>query len=307
MRSVIFRPGPTDNNRSRRSNKSLLYGALIFVCIAYAPAQTQSTDALIRKAEETLSRARYETQRADDILAAIELYEQALATTGDNSEILNTLSKGYFVLGDYFRYDRESAMMQAFQRGYDYALRSLRLNATFDASYREGGLEKALTRLSSVSNAKAVFWAGSNLGKMAEYEETLKQAGKIDALVSLLERTLELDETFLEGGPHRAMGALNAVVSAKGPITTIHRIKYNLGWNNAKKHFERAIEIAPDFLDNYYYFARYYAVGRNEYARAQKYLEIVRDTPVGEEYPMINAIVKQKAELLLERIENSRR
>ena len=101
-------------------------------------------------------------------------------------------------------------------------------------------------------------------------------------------------------GTNRALGSIAAELLRRRPWTIIQVRNQGFSWDKVKSHFERAIELAPDCLENYFSYAKFYLLARGKRARARATLEKVFDLPLGDEYPLTNALAKKKAEALYE-------
>lgn len=212
---------------------------------------------------------------------ALRLYERALTLDPTNKKALNQLAQGYFMLGIEFLQAKEEKR-QAFARGRDRGL--TRLGVPFPANpdllcaaalptmrkaEEEDGIEEAERVVAGI------FWAGNNWGKwldtLPEGERISRGFGDLPCVQGSFERSLELDETYFAGGPRRAMGSLISQLPGG-----------NLA--QARAHFERAIEIAPDFLENKADLACGYAVRAGDRALFDRLLDEVLQAPVGDRY-----------------------
>lgn len=230
---------------------------------------------------------------------AMGLYRDVLTVDPDNRHALTRLSLGYFTLAEAYLEGTEERR-SAYRTGYKYGLRSLKSNKEFAELYEEEGF-KALKNLpETVVDVEAVFWTGANLGRLGETKGILDSLGDLPALVALNRRAVSLDETYLGGGAHRALGSIAGELLGRWPVTIMQVNKYDLSWEKVKKHFERAIELAPNCLENYFSYAKYYALKKGKKEMARDLLDKVLSGSLGEEYPLINKITKEKARVLKE-------
>mgnify|MGYP001765850087 CR=1 FL=1 len=171
---------------------------------------------------------------------AIELYEQALpllsADDPARQTTLHALARSYFELAEAYLPtgdDQESAYVA----GKDYALEALRLDPEFvereKASFRDA--------LSHANDVAALLWYGNNQGLYLGYHmfEALLSGGTLD-VPACYERAIELDETFLAGAPLRSL----ACFLAQAPGF------FGGDMERSRELFERAIAIAPEYLEN---------------------------------------------------------
>lgn len=255
---------------------------------------------LIKEADRIAQEARTETRTEDRLRDAIDLYGRVLEVDPDNQHALTRLSLGYFTLAEAYLSEPKEKK-SAYRRGYEYGLKGLKSNEEFAELYEEMG-RKALKKLpESIKDAEAVFWPGANLGRLDESKGVLDSLGDLPVLVALNRRVVELDETYLGGGGHRALGSIAGELLNKLPFSLLQVNKYDLSWERAKDHFERAIELAPNCLENYFSYAKYYALKKGEKKMARNLLDKVLARPIGSEYPLINKISKEKARGLKKR------
>ncbi len=281
--------------------------ALLLVTLVFAltPGDVASgksrLQALLSRAGEAADDARFETRTEAQLRQAVELYEQALKIDPDNGEALTMLSLGYFTLAEAYLGGEEK--YKSYDRGYEYGLRSLRTNEDFDELYEKKGFAALKDLPGSVTDVEAVFWTGANLGRSSEAKGVLESLNTLPALVELNRRVLELDEDFLGGGAHRALGSISAEVLKRSPLTFFQIHNHGFNWEKSEEHFLRGIELAPECLENYYSYAKYYALNRNEKELAWENLEKVIARPLGEEFPLINSMAKRKTEETLEEVD----
>lgn len=258
-----------------------------------------SLEDLLSAGDEAARLAQNENRTREQLEEAIRIYRQVIELDPDNSHGLNMLSLGNFILAEAYleEWDEKKS---AYSRGYDLGLRSLRTDENFDELYSEVG-QVALKNLpDSVDNVEGLFWTGGNLGRLAEKKGVMEALGDKDlpVLVSLNRRVLELDESYLGGGAHRNLGAIGAEVLNKLPLTLWQVRSNGFSWEKSREHFEEAIDIAPGCLENYLAYAKYYALKRGKEELALDLLDKVIEKPLGDEYPLINEVAKEKAEEL---------
>ncbi len=224
---------------------------------------------------------------------AISTYEQALGVIPEDAVqtrayVLNRLSEAYFELGFAYLTDR-NAKEKAFGKGKDYALKSLRLNPGFAATEKDS----FRAALSQATDVKAVFWYGNNLGSYLNFHFLTALSGGMNDVKAAFERAIALDETYLGGGPWRALGSFLAKVPSF--------LGGNM--NKAREAFARAIEIAPDFLENYVDDAEYVAKPDKDWnefcAKLRTTLKMGNDPAVMAAWPLYNALALKRAKRLI--------
>lgn len=263
---------------------------LAFVAVSSA-AQVgeviRAADAAFNPQEEGFDFEAYEGRLRE----AIAAYEAALPLLPEDaiqtrSYVLNRLAEACFELATAYLSDRDDEE-KIFGAGTDYALTSLRLDPDFGRVEAESGFRAALRAAKDVA---AIFWYGNNLGRYIEFHLlTALTGGMKDAEASFL-RAIELDEAYLAGGPWRALGSYLAQVPAI------------LGGDleRAGEAFRRAIELGPDYLENYLNYAEYYAKGKKDWTlfcqEVKTALTLAQDKSIMGRWPLYNALAVRRAE-----------
>ena len=255
---------------------------------------------LLQRAERASRQARFERRTEESLRGAIELYERALKRGAEGADPLRQLSIGYFMLAESFL-EEEEERKAAYERGLQYGLRALKKCTSFGRLYREKGMKALADLPRDCRDVEALFGVGSNLGRLAEFKGVMNSLGDLPLLLSLYRRSLEVDESYMGAAPHRALGAVGGEVMGRMPLTFWQVRRHDLNWEKVKDHYERAIELAPKCLENYFSYAKYFALKKGQRELARKLLKRVLDSPLGEKYPLINMVAKDKARGLWEK------
>ena len=95
----------------------------------------------------------------------------------------------------------------------------------------------------------AMYWYAAALGRFALLKGLTTAMIYRERILAVMQRVLAIDATFFYGAAHRFFGAYYARVPAfaGGDLP------------KAREHFEKALEIAPDFLQTRVLFAHYIA------------------------------------------------
>lgn len=184
------------------------------------------------------------------------------------------------------------------QKARDYSLRVLKQNDTFRDAF-DGSLDEFIASLQSFEkeDVPALFFASSSwlqwIGLSMTDPEALMDLPKVEAM---MERVLELDDTFMYGSIHATFGAYYAARS----IT--------LGGKpvKAKFHFDKAFEISDaKYLPFHFFYARYYAVQIQDRALFIETLQNVISAPPNllPEKNLANEIARRKAKELLAQVD----
>ncbi|MCD6494698.1 hypothetical protein J7K60_01450 [Candidatus Bipolaricaulota bacterium] len=251
------------------------------------------TSGLIANADASFDRwsggfsfSAYEAQLRD----ALALYEEALPTIDPSasqtkSYVLGRLAQGYFELGMAYLTDRDK-QEEAYAKGKNYALASLRLNPAFV----EAEKDSFRAALGSASDVKAIFWYGNNLGRYLNFHPLTALSGGMRDVQASFERAIELDPTYLGGGPWRALGSFLAQVPTF------------MGGNqdDAQRAFSNAATIDHTFIENYIDDAEYIAKPAKDWAHFCSQISLALAAGANQEtmaaWPLYNALALHRAQ-----------
>jgi len=214
----------------------------------------------------------------------------------DNEDLLLRASEAYGGYAFLFIEDTDKKRAAKLnKKARDYALRVLKHNSAFnDALDKSNDDYMAALNTLTKEDARALFFATNSwmswIGQSYHYDIT--PSASIARVILMMDRLLELDETFNYGAPH----ALTAAYSAAKPLS--------MGGNSekAKYHFEKAFEISESkFLVWHYLYAKYYAVQKQDRKLFESTLKDIISAPVDllPEKRFANEAVKLKAKHLL--------
>lgn len=266
--------------------------AIILVTLSGAIGLSAAADVQALLAQATaLMDLRYEPMNLWQI---IDLYEQALALAPGRPDITARLAQFWYEWGVLSR-DPEKKRPEAFEKAKDYAMSALRSDPEFVQVEKEQGLEEAIR---TASDPTPLLWLGQAWGQLLGMIDPLTAFRDMPKVRLAYERVVELDPAFFGGTALHALGALTANLAANWLFSLITGI--NLA--EAKPYFERAIELCPDFLENYVVYAREYATRANDRPLFEHLVRFVLAAPIGK-WPFWNRIAKREAEELLARID----
>ena len=256
----------------------------------------QDATALIDEADHAYDRrgssfdfALYETA----LRQAIILWEEALPLIPNDqvqtkAHVLNSLAQGCFELATGYLTTVEEKET-SYGKGKDYALESLCLDPDFVATEDVDGFRAALR---SARDVEAIFWYGNDIGSYLNYHPLTAITGGMTDVLASFERSIELDRNYDGGGPERALAAFLAQVPSI------------LGGDleQARVHFESALEIDPDYLENYVNYAEYYAKQKKDWNLFENLLSTAldkgKDPGVMATWPFYNTLSLKRAEEL---------
>ena len=256
---------------------------------------------------------------------AIDAFKRALGTTASFDETneaaydvlsidiehknwVNKLSQCYYTLGDAFLRDADG-VAKVFEKGRLWGLLSLRMNPAFVTEEKRHGFIEAVKKETDV---KALYWTYANWARKDELDK-LGAIARNDPpkLLALAERTLEVDETYIAYGPYRSLAAF------WGGLPPLPLIPFRQNLPRALSYICPVIDepeyctdcpdcpIDPDcnaYFENRLIFAQYYLMEKGLWEEAARVLESILDDPIGEVYPLYNALCQELAAALIEEV-----
>ncbi len=262
---------------------------------AEAPAAQPAASAAQAESLEQQAKALWDkrTDRAA-LTQAIAIWEQLAQQNPGNTEILTSLSRAYYLLGDAFmRLAGESeAMLVTFEKGMLAGERAMMASSPeFTAKVQAGEeVQDAVTLIPPAGQA-AIYWYAANTGKFAAAKGFTTRLFYKDRLFALMQRVLAIDENYFYAAPHRYFGGFYAIAPsfAGGDL------------NKSKEHFEKALNIDSRYLGTKVLYAEFYATKANDKELFTRLLNEVKsaDPAVVPEIMPENTLEQEKAERLL--------
>lgn len=255
-----------------------------------------SPEELLAQAEAAFQQ-RFIQEKMEEAIAAYEALLPTLAALPVQSQafVLDRLAQLYYELTTFSPGDTPEDK-ELFLKGKEYGLRSLRLNPQFKALERSN-FAKAV---SYITDPAALLWTADNWGAIFGYEPLQGMAG-VGKVKALYERCLEVQEDYWGASCHNALGALL--------VTTPDFLGGDL--QAGKEHLERAIALAPDYLENHVVYAQYWGFtydffgnvnGVRDRELIERELNFVLQAPIGK-WPFWNREAKKEAQRLLKLLE----
>jgi len=249
---------------------------MTLICISFIAGAQTAAD-LVAEAE-ALMPGRYSIETMDAIIA---LYEEALALSPGDPQILGGLSKLWnerAILSP--SEEREAARRKSVEYGFQAiglpSFARIRL-------MKEEDFQKALN---AVTDPFFLVWPARSWDSLLSSLSTTLAYGGVPRVLAMYRRAIELDESYHGGEALRSLGVLLASLSDHGV--------FGATLEEAKSCFERALAVGPDYLSNYVSYARSYAVRAGDATLFDRLLEHVMSAPVGA-WPFWNENAKAAA------------
>lgn len=242
----------------------------------------------IRAVADSLWELRGTPEKAREMLAA---YISAAEADPTDVNLAARLSRAYYLIANYIESDPEKKD-ELFTKGLEIGERSLGLFPEFRKIYQDTKDEKKALQGVGVDGIEVIYWTGANFGKWAAEKNLLIRLGNKSKIEAYNQRVFDLDRNFFYGAADRFFGALPTKVPG-GDL------------NLSKFHFEKSIELAPNYFGTRTLYAEYYATKAQDRETFVKQLEYVISTP----YDLIleitpeNRYEQEYAKKLLERVD----
>jgi len=229
--------------------------------------------------------------------ANIELMEGMIINAPDNKNLRNYAAQAYYGYAYGFIEDIDPQRAAKFyRRGLNHALYNLQKSG-LSQNTLSGDLQTLQLKLDSFDEDEiaALFWAASNWAKWIDHNRDKTQAiADLPKAVMIMQRVIEIDETFYMAGPHIFFGVYNG---SRSPL---------LGGNFSlsEQHFEKARQLnnnqllivdllQAEYLDRQKFDKEFFH---------QRLMKVINTHPsTNEDIALINNIAKRKAKLFLKK------
>jgi hypothetical protein len=230
------------------------------------------------------------------IPASLKMLEGLLRDDPGNETLLHNLAEGFCGYAFSFVEDTDPARAsQLYLRGRGYTERLLEAGGAPEnlSTQNPEQFQNTLKTLDA-DHLPGLYWMGQCwAGWLMLNLDDLQAFVSISKVEAILQRTLELDESYHYAGPHLLSGAFYGGRSKM------------LGGkpDKARSHFDKCLELTQHkFLMAQVIYAKTYAVQMQDRALFKKLLNAVLEAPVDilPEQQLTNGVAKRKAQKLLE-------
>lgn len=230
--------------------------------------------------------------------AAVKKWEAAAAQDPTRADVQLKLAYGYYFLANaHAKWDEdpEDQMRALFLKGVETAERAIKLQSPEFAAKIKGGASwgEAVTSVPKEGIA-GLYWYATNLGKWGLLDGITTILAHKDDIYKTMDHVRGLDENFFHGAAHRYFGVYWA------------KLPFGKDLKKSRMHFEKSIELAPNYLETKVLFAEHWAARSDDEALFKKLLNEVIATPVNVDATLIpeNQNAKRTAQRMLKNIDD---
>jgi tetratricopeptide (TPR) repeat protein len=231
---------------------------------------------------------------------AIRLYEEALAADPERADakaVRVRLSILYYGLAYYFdRAESKKHKMAIYWKGKQVAWDAMMMSPDFAAGIEAGEKIQDAVKKTDATWVDAAYWCALNWARWGEQKGILRVALDIPKVKGVNEHILEIAEDYYKAAVHRFFGAFWVEI----PPFAGQDVP------RSKAHFERAIELAPEWTENQVNYAGYYATHVRDRELFERLLNEVIEAPIpeGPPYRFEYLVARVDAEELLAQIDD---
>jgi len=200
---------------------------------------------------------------------ALGALEKRIAADPKDGVAYAWLSRGYYFLTDGHMRQEEAEreeMLATYKKGFDYAMAGMKaLSPKFNECLELQDPVEDCVNFLTMEAAGPIYWYAVNLGKYAALDSFPTLLFYKAQIYALMQRLLMLDDHYFYGAAHRYFGAYYS----KAPVWAGGDMK------KAKHHFEKALEIAPNYFSTSVLMADMYTRKTEDPDHFRRLLEFV--------------------------------
>jgi hypothetical protein len=233
-------------------------------------------------------------EQSEDAVGALEI-DLSL------KEVVNKLAQAYYTLANVFLTTPDGDFpTDTYLAGKHWGFKSLRMNPEFN-DLDDGRFDDSVARETDV---RAMYWTNSNWLRAS----TTNKLGAVFAGVPgkaemLMNRILELDPEFIYGGVYRSLGGYYEQLPGlfgrdvdKARFYLCHVVNEPAYCTDCAA--EDLVGNAYDYLENQTFFVEFYLIPEKHWEDANRILQDVLASEIGEDAPLMNAYSLEHAQQL---------
>jgi hypothetical protein len=289
-----------DIRQLSHSTLSLLRGACL-ICVVLFMTACSTGKMVVRGSQSIMDSGIEAMNRESDLQLArvampanLKLMEGMLLEDPDNLELLLYAAQGFYGYSYGFIETEDRARAGAlYRRCYDYSKRALTLRG-FDIDPETATPDGLRTAVAGAAkeDVPVLFWSASCLGKWVDMNrDSVSGIAGLSNVAILMQRVIELDETYQQGAAHLYLGVTNTLLPpAMGGKPEIGR-----------EHFEQAIRLSngQDLTVKVLYARQYARLVFNRELYERLLQEVISADPIVPDLTLGNMLAQQQAKELL--------
>ncbi len=233
----------------------------------------------------------------ESIPTNLTMLEGMISIDPENDTLRTFAAQAYYGLSYGFNEDnRRERAVNFYLRGQKHGSKALAINGLNDIEKIPMDELEANLKKMGKDDVPALFWTAGNWAKWIDHNRNSTGLMQLPRATALMQRVLELDDTFYHGGAHMYFGVY---YGAKSPM-------FGGDFKKSEHHFDRAREITggkllvADLLQAQY-LSRQKLDREDFHNRLTKIIEAPDD--LYPELGLLNQIAKRKARMLLNKEE----
>jgi len=215
------------------------------------------------------------------------------AWNAEDAHVLLRLSMVFYYKGIVQARSRSDSL-EYYERAKNWALATVCINETVQARMAAGFDLRDLTDVLRFEDHPGVSWYLGAWVRTGEVRGVVASLRSIAHLIVLYEWMIEQKPDYWGSSPHMAMGGIYSLLprSMGGDI--------ELG----KRHFERAMELAPEYLESKVLYAEYYLLPQGQRQPFEELIDEIISTQIDPGlFELDNELAQQRATELKENID----
>jgi tetratricopeptide (TPR) repeat protein len=233
----------------------------------------------------------------DSIPTNLEMLEGMIGIDPENATLHTYAAQAYYGLSYGFNEDnRPQRAVKFYRRGLKHGKQALAINGLGDIEKISIDQLEADLKKMDKDDVPALFWTAGNWAKWIDHNRNSTGLMQLPRATALMQRVLELDDTFYHGSVHIYFGVY---YGGRAPM-------FGGNFKKSEEHFDRAREITggkllvADLLQAQY-LSRQKLDREDFHKRLTKIIEAPDD--LYPELGLLNQIAKRKARMLLNKEE----